>query len=326
MSPALNACTSTVRQPGRAATPTTSVSTWRIGCRWMSSSLSATPSSSSCRDPRVVARQLLQPPVAQAIDAAVADVDQGRRWSPSTQQRPPPSCPCRRSRASRAASRMRALAARTASSSVAGSTAACVVTMASAIVVDGQRRRHLAGVVPAHAVGHHEQRRPPCRPGTHLRWSHAARRRSRRAASIIARHRRRSIDALVLYTPTVATSTVQAALARAASALERGRGTEAVQILQPLSPVRHAVPRRRAGRSAIAHRRGLPAGRTTSHRRPLTLGRAARHLEGVAAGRHAVDALAPARPADVRARRAVARDRPPHARAEVRRAGPRFAR
>ena len=35
------------------------------------------------------------------------------------------------------------------------------------------------------------------------------------------------------YTARVATSTVQAALTRAASALERGRGAEAVQILLP---------------------------------------------------------------------------------------------
>ena len=44
-------------------TPTTSVRTWRIGCFWMSSSLSGAPSSTSCRTHGRHA-SLLQPTVA----------------------------------------------------------------------------------------------------------------------------------------------------------------------------------------------------------------------------------------------------------------------
>ena len=155
MSPPLMSWTATLgSRSGR--TPTTSVSTWRIGCRWMSSSLSGAPSSTQLPHPRVVARQLLQPPVAQQIHAAVADVDQrgvavleqhGRHRGPHAgvvrrSRRRLPGCG-----RSRAARRLRAPPLRR----------TCGCGDGTGDRRDRQRRRHLAGVVPAHAVGHHEQ-------------------------------------------------------------------------------------------------------------------------------------------------------------------------
>ena len=210
--------------------------------------------------PRVVARQLLEPAVAQQIHAAVADVDQRRvavlDRTADTVVPMPAKSGVSRGRFQDPAVRARARRPR---ASAAGP-APC--------------RWHPGDVVDtAMADATSPALCPPMPSATH---EEAGRRSTRQASSLVGRgpasvtpwassvlRHPRSIAAPVLYTRRVATSAVQAALARSRAALERGRGLEAVQPLQPLLPIGHAA-RDDELAVRIAHHGGLPAGRTTS--------------------------------------------------------------
>src|SRR5687767_11552440 len=101
--------------------------------------------------------------------------------------------------------------------------------------LDGEGRRDLAGVVSTHAVRHHKKARGRVDhhrifvafPATLV--GHAMGRQLHRLRIIAAPAQ---LD--TLYTPAVATQAVPAVLAKASTALERGRGAEAAQGLAPL--------------------------------------------------------------------------------------------
>ena len=185
--------------------------------------------------------------------------------------------------------------------------------------VDAQRvlvgGAHRAGV--GVADGAHAHRAGVRRPGR-ARRSRA--RDYRRGAP--ATTRRPEIAGV--YSGTVISAPLQPVLARASALLERGRGSAAAELLEPLLQSRGIKRQdeldhpRRAGR-------GVPdAGRTGPRRhgaRP-----AARSDPRSAADGAAGHAVAAARPGRARPRRAVAGDRAARPRAEVRRGRPRLAR
>ena len=133
-----------------------------------------------------------------------------------------------------------------------------------------------------------------------------------------------SLEPTCVYTPAVPSSSLQALLARAGAALERGRGPEAAQLLAPALRSAGLHARRRARRPLGARRGVAAAGRP----RPGGDGAGphAGYLPRHDFGRATVDAVATARPPRVGARRSVARDRAARPRAEARGNRPRLAR
>ncbi len=124
----------------------------------------------------------------------------------------------------------------------------------------------------------------------------------------------------LIYTRAVPSSSLQALLARAQAALERGRGPDAVQLLGPtlrsstLTREDELALRSDAGRSVAAAGRSRPGrGRAGTH---------ARHVPRHGVRRPALDLVAAARPARLDARRPVARDRPARTGAQASRGRP----